>query len=116
MNYRICLPNEVVRPAVDKKDWQILKDSDELIQSVKAFQHSDELQYQLYRDFTEGDISFPPTYKYDKRSSKYDTSKKQRVPSWCDRILWKKNPENVKLQTLGSILDITFSDHRPVYA
>ena len=116
LNYRICLPNEVVRPAVERKDWALLKQADELLQAVKSNQHSDQLQFLLFRDYTEGDIDFPPTYKYDKRSQKYDTSKKQRVPSWCDRILWKKNPERVKLQTMGSLLDITFSDHRPVFA
>jgi len=116
LNYRICLPNEIVRPAIERKDWPLLKEADELLQSMKAFQGSHELQYRLYRDYTEGEIDFPPTYKYDKRSQRYDTSKKQRVPSWCDRILWKKNPERVKLQATGSLHDITFSDHRPVYA
>jgi len=63
----------------------------------------------------EGEIKFPPTYKFDKRSNIYDTSKKQRVPSWCDRILWKKT-ERVILQSYDSVPDVTFSDHRPVLA
>lgn len=63
----------------------------------------------------EGEINFPPTYKYDKRSQIYDSSKKQRVPSWCDRILWKRNPK-VFLQYFDSIQSIDFSDHRPVFA
>ena len=110
----------------------MLKEFDELIQSCKQYQGGDntggtsgaaagimasgDLQYQFYRDYIEGEIHFPPTYKYDKKSQKYDTSKKQRVPSWCDRILWKRNHSKVRLQVMGSFQDIDFSDHRPVFA
>ena len=102
LNYRINLANEVVRPAIAKGDYAYLKENDELIQAIKAYKNSKEFQYKFYRDFEEGEIDFPPTYKYDKKSQKYDTSKKNRVPSWCDRILWKKNTK-VKLQAFSSI-------------
>lgn len=38
----------------------------------------------------EGAIRFLPTYKYDVGSvALFDTSEKQRAPSWCDRILYR---------------------------
>jgi hypothetical protein len=56
-----------------------------------------------------------PTYKYDKRSNTFDTSKKMRVPAWCDRILWYKNEKYVN--PLGyERKNNLFSDHRPVIA
>jgi len=36
----------------------------------------------LVNDYKEGKIKFLPTYKYDPNSNIYDTSKKQRIPSW----------------------------------
>lgn len=38
--------------------------------------------------FYEGPLNFDPTYKYDKNCNIYDTSKKNRIPAWCDRILF----------------------------
>jgi hypothetical protein len=64
-------------------------------------------------------IDFLPTYKYDKNSYSYDTSKKMRVPSWTDRILWYVD-EEAHLKIITPILyerrESLFSDHRPVVA
>ena len=45
----------------------------------------------------------------------YDPSKKQRVPSWTDRILFKRE-SNIKLLAYSCAPNIRTSDHRPVYA
>ena len=63
--------------------------------------------------FAEMALTFPPTFKFDKNSSEYDTSKKERVPSWCDWILWHKNDKYVKPLHYASVNNM-FSDHRPV--
>jgi phosphatidylinositol-bisphosphatase len=59
--------------------------------------------------------AFWPTYKYDLGSSEYDTSEKQRVPSWTDRVLWRCKrgacrQERYERHELGG------SDHRPISA
>ena len=80
----------------------------------------------------EMEINFKPTYKYCIGSNEYDytlsdkkdnigkKSGKKRNPSWCDRILFKKNDKNTNIIGLKyeSVMDEKFkvSDHRPVYA
>jgi hypothetical protein len=81
----------------------------------------DELRRELhanrvFRGFDEGPIEFPPTYKYDLGCDIYDSSEKMRVPSWTDRILWKKAPDLVLLERYDSCREVRTSDHRPVFA
>ena len=61
-------------------------------------------------DIEEGEINFPPTYKYKKDTNLYNISK--RVPSWTDRILYKNNG-NIKLIFYDRI-DMNLSDHKPI--
>ncbi|KAL7931308.1 DNase I-like protein [Trichoderma chlorosporum] len=48
-------------------------------------------QQKLFHDgWREGPISFLPTFKYDVGTfGLFDTSEKQRAPSWCDRVLYR---------------------------
>ena len=85
----------------------------------------------VFHEFQEGPITFPPTYKYDLFSDDYDTSEKARIPAWTDRILWRKrnlhqsvkDPNDWPLEgrrpDVGSVFwygraELKQSDHRPI--
>lgn len=69
----------------------------------------------VLENFTEPPLNFRPTYKYDLNSDEYDTGKKQRIPSWTDRILYMTN-DQLSCVAYNSEDSIRTSDHRPVYA
>ena len=72
---------------------------------------------QVFREFHEGPIYFPPTYKYDVGLDTYDTSEKARTPSYTDRILWRSISNNVQSEQLYyGRAEVKTSDHRPVSA
>lgn len=74
--------------------------------------------------FSEGMINFNPTYKYDDNTDTYDTSKKQRVPSWTDRILYQASRGSNQAGEIKNSIRLEYynrrehrhSDHRPVLA
>ncbi|KAJ8280126.1 hypothetical protein GJAV_G00050820 [Gymnothorax javanicus] len=126
-NYRINLHGDEVKELVKQQNWEVLSAMDQLVEQKEAGT--------IFKGYTEGQIQFPPTYKYDYMSDEYDTSEKCRIPAWTDRVLWKRtqwNFENsVEEANLvntseygwnpGTLLyygraDIKTSDHRPVAA
>jgi len=68
----------------------------------------------IFRGYEEGEIGFAPTYKYNTGTDIYDTSEKQRVPAWTDRIVWLRS--DGLQQLVYNRNEILFSDHRPVKA
>jgi hypothetical protein len=116
MNYRINGTREVVDKLLEKDMHAVLKSNDQLSLAMAATD--------CFRGFTEGPLAFRPTYKFDKKSDLYDTGKKQRIPSWTDRVLYKEYPaagakgagrEEARLVNYASATEIKTSDHRPVY-
>ncbi|KAJ8614590.1 hypothetical protein CTAYLR_004971 [Chrysophaeum taylorii] len=63
----------------------------------------------------EGKVSFKPTFKFDRYTHHYDTSKKRRVPAWTDRVLFTPRP-GLDLRKYDAAVEATHSDHRPVFA
>ncbi|EPS31303.1 hypothetical protein PDE_06258 [Penicillium oxalicum 114-2] len=104
-NYRIGLGNSAVRELILHQDLQKLYDNDQLNLHMLAGR--------VFQYYSEGLITFPPTYKYDVGTDRYDTSDKARIPAWCDRILWRGDGLR---QTQYHTADLRCSDHRPVFA
>ncbi|KAF0991928.1 hypothetical protein HZS_6715, partial [Henneguya salminicola] len=112
LNYRINLPYEETRYFSTKNTLRVLLDQDQLLfcQSKKK----------AFTDFKEGVIKFPPTYKYDYNSDRYDSSDKSRSPAYTDRILWWESSnclfqfENPVTQLFYGRTEDSISDHRPV--
>lgn len=83
-------------------------------------------QQVVFAGYSEGPLVFRPTYKYDNNSDVYDTSEKQRIPSWTgqsgkgepdlhadvftDRILYKGAGLSLKEYNRA---ELRLSDHRP---
>ena len=78
--------------------------------------YEDENNLFLKNNISEGEIKFLPTYKFEKNSDNYEyNNKKVRVPAYCDRIFYSKK-NGIKSLSYESVMNIRFSDHRPVTA
>ncbi|VVC45340.1 Endonuclease/exonuclease/phosphatase,Inositol polyphosphate-related phosphatase [Cinara cedri] len=82
----------------------------------------------VFKGFQEGPLTFAPTYKYDPGTEMFDTSAKQRTPSYTDRILFKCGKQilpsptgsssitsNIECLTYCSVPSVCTSDHKPVW-
>lgn len=108
LNYRINLPNDRCRYLLERGAFDELLLLDQL--GLEMAERGGP-----FAGFKEERILFYPTYKFDKGTSSYDTSEKQRVPSWTDRVLYKSKTEARSLN-YNSVMDIMLSDHKPVYS
>ncbi|XP_075425723.1 phosphatidylinositol 3,4,5-trisphosphate 5-phosphatase 1 isoform X2 [Ascaphus truei] len=119
LNYRIQLPNTEAENIVQKIR---LQQYPELLLSDQL--SAERRDSQIFLRFNEEEITFPPTYRYDRGSRERYCYTKQKatgikynLPSWCDRVLWKSYPQmHVLCQSYGCTEDITTSDHSPVFA
>ncbi|XP_051977792.1 phosphatidylinositol polyphosphate 5-phosphatase type IV-like [Xyrauchen texanus] len=69
----------------------------------------------IFKGFQEATIHFPPTYKFDIGCDVYDTTTKQRTPSYTDRIIYRnRQADDIKVVKYTSCSSIKTSDHRPV--
>ncbi|KAK4468624.1 hypothetical protein MN116_007812 [Schistosoma mekongi] len=107
LNYRITsLDSPTVRKSIFEKDFSAILKCDELLKLMG--------NRSLFDGFREPTINFAPTYKFDMNSNVYDSSDKNRVPSYCDRIIW--SGDGCEPIVYRSHPGFICSDHKPVSA
>ncbi|EIE86666.1 hypothetical protein RO3G_11377 [Rhizopus delemar RA 99-880] len=104
-SHEVSMTNLEAREYAYQGNIEALLNHDQLIREMK--------RGNVFKGYKEGLISFLPTYKYDVGTDIYDTSEKQRIPGWTDRILFKG--EQLK-QIQYNRAELYTSDHRPVFA
>ncbi|KAK6929926.1 hypothetical protein RJ641_004020 [Dillenia turbinata] len=108
LNYRIALSYRTVKALVEMQNWRALLENDQL--------RIEQRRGRVFEGWNEGNIYFPPTYKYSFNSDRYagddmHPKEKRRTPAWCDRILWYGGGLHQLSYVRG---ESRFSDHRPV--
>ncbi|WVR09797.1 hypothetical protein IAU60_006873 [Kwoniella sp. DSM 27419] len=92
----------VLRNAAEAGDLDSMLAADQLLNAVDAGE--------TFIGYDEGPIRFKPT---DNGTDQYDTSEKQRIPAWTDRVLFRGSALRLKEYNRAELMT---SDHRPVYA
>lgn len=120
LNYRVNFKKKrfALEELIENKSFDVLLAHDQLRKQIK--------EKKAFDGFTEGEINFKPTYKFDEEADTYDTSTKgnhlsfpfillARIPSYTDRILFLPH-ENLEILSYNCCSEIWYSDHRPVNA
>lgn len=117
LNYRIDVPDHTIDEIfsiIQTGEYGYLLSKDQL--NIEKYKGN------CFHNFHEGQITFPPTYKYQPGTNIYEArpEKKKRIPAWCDRILYLINEKNIIMNPIEvlqyqAIESILVSDHKPVY-
>jgi phosphatidylinositol-bisphosphatase len=134
LNYRVDLSYEAAVSLAKARDIAALLKEDQLIKEMRN-------AHSPWKGFVDCTPTFPPTYRFDIGTNIYDTSEKQRIPAFTDRILfWSRKgtssgaattkqsspssssssssatPAGIQARLLDSVPEIMSSDHKPVRA
>ncbi|XP_078514745.1 phosphatidylinositol 3,4,5-trisphosphate 5-phosphatase 2 isoform X1 [Lissotriton helveticus] len=115
LNYRLDMDIQEILNYINRKEFDPLLKVDQL--------NLEREKNKIFFRFNEEEITYPPTYRYDRGSRDQYVWHKQKptgvrtnVPSWCDRVLWKSYPEtHIICNSYGCTDDIVTSDHSPVF-
>ncbi|KAK6296469.1 hypothetical protein J4Q44_G00326110 [Coregonus suidteri] len=115
LNYRLDMDIQEILNYINRKEFDPLLKVDQL--------NLEREKNKVFLRFAEEEISYPPTYRYERGSRDTYVWQKQKatgmrtnVPSWCDRILWESYPEtHIVCNSYGCTDDMVTSDHSPVF-
>ncbi|XP_025905272.1 72 kDa inositol polyphosphate 5-phosphatase [Nothoprocta perdicaria] len=111
-NFRLNKDREAVDSILKQnleKDMSKLLEYDQLISEMS--------RGSIFKGFQEADIHFRPSYKFDIGKDSYDTTSKQRTPSYTDRVVYRsRHKDDIHAVKYSSCPGIKTSDHRPVFA
>ncbi|XP_059920524.1 phosphatidylinositol polyphosphate 5-phosphatase type IV isoform X1 [Gadus macrocephalus] len=109
-NFRLSKDRPAVEAIItrqDDPDMNPLLQHDQLSKEMR--------EGSIFKGFQEASIHFLPTYKFDIGCDAYDTTSKQRTPSYTDRILFRsRQAEDIQVVKYSSCSTLKTSDHRPV--
>lgn len=133
LNFRLSEPREKLMKWIETTNFPLPS------HLPHGYMHTDQLTSVLsdgaaFKGFKEANITFPPTYKYDPGTHRFDTSTKKRAPAYTDRILYKFKqtymggirrgsaalggafaPQNIECISYDSVPTMITSDHKPVW-
>eukprot|EP01130_Rhizamoeba_saxonica_P007732 TRINITY_DN3137_c0_g1_i2.p1 TRINITY_DN3137_c0_g1~~TRINITY_DN3137_c0_g1_i2.p1 ORF type:complete len:560 (-),score=107.69 TRINITY_DN3137_c0_g1_i2:520-2013(-) len=108
LNYRIENSREQVIQKVHEWDLEALYEDDQLKSQMES--------NKVFFGFREAPITFKPTYKFDRGTRNEYSEDRNRVPSWCDRILVSSwNPTTIHQTDYHASHELMTSDHSPIY-
>ncbi|XP_042335547.1 phosphatidylinositol polyphosphate 5-phosphatase type IV [Sceloporus undulatus] len=110
-NFRLNENREAVEQILNQgaeTDFSKLLQHDQLIKEMN--------KGSIFKGFQEAPIFFRPSYKFDLGQDTYDSTSKQRIPSYTDRVIYRsRRKDDIHVVKYSSCLGIKTSDHRPVY-
>lgn len=81
LNYRINGTRPVIDKCLELRMHGVLLQNEQL--------RREQAGGRAFVGFREAPLNFLPTYKVDRGTVAYDTGRKQRIPSWTDRVLFR---------------------------
>jgi len=107
LNYRTENTFENTIKLLEEKNYKEILSCDQLRKEIS--------RNRVFIDFYEGDITFAPTYRWERKENTV-SNKKDQPPSYTDRILWHSlHPGTFEQKEYSSAPNMFGSDHRPVF-